>query len=340
MTFAFATIRNAVLTAAAAITLASCATVSAQEAPTVTAAAPTAQWITLGTSGGPAVQVHRSQIANALVVGDAVYLFDVGNGVQRQMAMAGLDENHVRAVFLSHHHLDHNADLGPVLVTHWTFGQGVLPVFGPEGTSHLVLGLADANAPTLLAGFPTGGPAKPPLRDMVSAADLPFALQEPVLVYEDENVRVSAIGVDHYQLPPSVPLDHMPDAVAYRVEAGGRTIVFTGDSGPSPRLARFMQGADLLVTEVVEAEAIAALLTRTAAGAPDAVRQSIIAGMRRNHLEPAEIGRMAAAAGVGAVVLTHFVPSPEDAADREAYVRDIRSVYAGPVTMANDLDRF
>ena len=70
------------------------------------------------------------------------------------------------------------------------------------------------------------------------------------------------------------------------------------------------------------------------------MRQSIIAGMRRNHLEPAEIGRMAAAAGVGAVVLTHFVPSPEDAADREAYVRDIRSVYAGPVTMANDLDRF
>ena len=55
----------------------------------------TAPWVTLGTSGGPAVQRERSQIANALVTRGGSYLFDVGNGVQRQMALAGIAERDV-----------------------------------------------------------------------------------------------------------------------------------------------------------------------------------------------------------------------------------------------------
>ena len=101
-----------------------------------------------------------------------------------------------------------------------------------------------------------------------------------------------------------------------------------------------MRGADVLVTEVVETQAIAELLRRNAPGASETLREAIITGMRVNHLEPAEIGRMAAEARVEQVVLTHFVPSPEDAADREAYVRDIRSQFTGTVSLANDLERF
>ncbi len=320
----------------AALALASCATMPHDVADHPVGS----QWVTLGTSGGPAVQAHRSQIANALVVGDAIYLFDVGNGVQRQLALAGLNEQRVKAIFVTHHHLDHNTDLGPLMLTHWTFGRGVLPVFGPHGTVELVNGLATANGPTMLAGFPTAGPLKPPISEVIAATDLPHSLQEPIEVYRDEAIRVTAIGVDHFQQPPSVALPEMPDAVAYRVEAGGRTFVFTGDSGPSQRLARFMTGADVLVTEIVVPAAIGALLRRTASGASDAVRDGIIRGMSVNHLEPAEIGRMAQAAGVREIVLTHFVPSPEDAPDLEAYTRPVREAFGGPVYMASDLDRF
>ena len=118
----------------------------------------------------------------------------------------------------------------------------------------------------------------------------------------------------------------------------GRTIVYTGDSGPSPRLAGLVQGADLLVTEVVELDAIRASLA--AAPIPQAVRDGISHGMAINHLTPAEIGRMAAAGGVGAVLLTHFVPSPEAVADRAIYARQIAADYAGPVQMAEDLGRY
>ena len=105
-----------------------------------------AQWVTLGTAGGPRVHADQAQIANALVVGEAVYLFDTGNGVLRQMAAARLPVRNVRAIFISHHHVDHNADAGPLMIATWMFGGGKrVAVYGPDGTSHLVKGLAAAN---------------------------------------------------------------------------------------------------------------------------------------------------------------------------------------------------
>lgn len=301
---------------------------------------PAAEWITLGTSGGPAAQAVRSQIANALVVNGSVYLFDVGNGIRRQMAIAKVPEGAVKAVFLSHHHLDHNADLGPLMVSHWTFSSGKWTVIGPVGTQHLVSGLASANEPTVLAGYPTGGPAKPALSALFDATDLPDELNEAKLVFQDANVKVWAIGVDHYQVPPSIPLPAMPKAVAYRVEAGGRTFVYTGDSGPSPRLGRLARDADVLISEIVDADRMAVLIPLGMQNPQPELTKAITAGMRVNHLVPGEVGRMAAAANVKQVVLTHFVPSPEDETDPRAFLRDLQRFYRGRVTMAHDLDRF
>lgn len=297
------------------------------------------RWITLGTSGGPLVQPGRAQIANALVVGDSVYIFDAGNDVQRQLARAGIPERNIKAVFLSHHHLDHNADLGPLIVTHWLFGQGRLAVIGPSGTRTLALGLAAANAPTALASFPTMGPAKPAMEETIVAADLPD-LTEAKVVYEDRAVRISAIAVDHYQVPPSVALPQLPKAVAYRIEAGGRVLVYSGDTGPSPGLERLARGADLLITEVVDLQGIAAELGRTMGQVPAPVRANVVAGMKVNHLTAEEIGLMASRAGVRSVVLTHFVPSPESLRDPKALVRGVRKAFKGQVILARDLQVF
>lgn len=303
------------------------------------AASPVPRWITLGTSGGPQVQAERAQIANALVVGDALYLFDLGNDVQRQLARAGVPERDLKAAFLSHHHLDHNADLGPVIMTHWLFGQGQLPVFGPAGTRALVTGIAAANAPTALASFPTIGPAKPAIADTVRAADL-AALSAPTEIYRDEHITVSAIAVDHYQVPPSVSLAEMPQALAYRVEAGGRSFVYSGDTGPSQGLERLAHEADYLFVEVVDLDGIADRIARTMPGAPTATRNAVVNGMRVNHLTPDEIGKLAASAGVKCVVLTHFVPIPEQLHSPRALVAGVRRHFKGRVVMARDLDSF
>jgi ribonuclease BN (tRNA processing enzyme) len=300
-----------------------------------------AEWVTLGTSGGPPVRVERAQIANALLLPDgATYLFDAGNDVQRQMARAGIAETLVRAIFLSHHHLDHVADLGPLLWTHWTFGRGLLTVVGPVGTRELVDGLVETSAPITLAGYPSAGPARVPLADKLQVIEIPADTAAPLEVFRDEAITVQAVGVDHFQTLPSVALDAMPQAVAYRVSGAGRTIVYTGDSGPSRRLDALVAGADLLVTEVVELEAIAPLLSDGAGSPPDAIRTAVARGMAVNHLTPLEIGRMAAAGEVGGVLLTHFVPTPESVADQSVYLRQIGEHYSGPVTLADDLGRY
>lgn len=301
---------------------------------------PVPRWITLGTSGGPQVQSERAQISNALVVGGSIYLFDVGNDVQRQLARAGLAERNVRGVFLSHHHLDHNADLGPVIMTHWLFGRGALPVYGPDGTKQIVAGLSAANEATMLASFPTAGPVKPPVADTVFAVDLADDIPEPMHVYRDSQIEVSAISVDHYQVQASVPLEKMPRAVAYRVEVDGRSFVYSGDTGPSQGLARLAKGADVLITEVVDLDAIAVRIAQTIPDAPPVVRQNVVDGMRVNHLTADEIGKLAAAAGVKTVVLTHFVPIPEQMAKPGQLIAAIRKHFDGRVILARDLDSF
>jgi hypothetical protein len=89
------------------------------------APAPRAAFLTLGTGGGPLTRIERSEPANAVVVDGDVYLFDVGDGAQRQLAAAKLPLQRVRAVFLSHHHVDHN--------TMWTTTGALRPCSSPAG---------------------------------------------------------------------------------------------------------------------------------------------------------------------------------------------------------------
>ncbi len=310
--------------------------------PAVTPApAPAAQWVTLGTVGGPPLHAEQAPIANALVVGDAVYLFDVGNGVLRQLDAAGLAVRSLRGVFLTHHHVDHNADLGLVVLQAWTFAAHLpVPVLGPPGTVHLAQGLVAANAPTVLAGFAVGGAPNPPLGTAVSPRDLPAEIGEPTVVFADGAIRVSAISVDHFQVPPVGRLESMPKAVAYRIEAGGRSFVYSGDTGPTRRLARLARGADLLFVEVVDVPSIEASLQQAMREAPPERIAALAHNMKVNHLEPEVIGQIAAEAGVKRVVLTHYVPGLAAMRDPQDLVRRVALHYPGPVSLAHDLDRF
>ncbi|MFC4079429.1 MBL fold metallo-hydrolase [Amycolatopsis samaneae] len=75
--------------------------------------------VTLGTKGGPTLRSDRSSPANALVVDGVVYVVDCGMGVSRQLVLAGLELSAVRAVFITHHHSDHNLEFGNLLNAAW-----------------------------------------------------------------------------------------------------------------------------------------------------------------------------------------------------------------------------
>ena len=75
----------------------------------------------------------------------------------------------------------------------------------------------------------------------------PHPEMDPIDIYEDDRVRVSAILVQHAPIFP---------AFAYRFDTDDGSVVFSGDTGPSDNLVKLAQGADVLVHEVIAREAI------------------------------------------------------------------------------------
>ena len=112
----------------------------------------------------------------------------------------------------------------------------------------------------------------------------------------DAQVRVTAALVDH---PPVVP------ALAFRFDAADRSIVISGDTAPSDNLIALARGADVLVHSAMFPAAIERMVARVPNAT--ALKASILA-----HQTSAEdAGRVAQAAGVKLLVLSHLVP-PDD----------------------------
>lgn len=105
---------------------------------------------------------------------------------------------------------------------------------------------------------------------------------------------------------------------AFRIETAGRTIVYTGDSGPSAHLTTLTAGCDLLVSEVIDMQAMAAVLAR-AGDIPPAARAPRMAHMVRDHFTPKNVARFAAAAGAKRVVLIYLPPGMEGETSTAGY---------------------
>lgn len=122
----------------------------------------------------------------------------------------------------------------------------------------------------------------------------------------------------HQQLGPftvtAARVAHPAPCWATRFETGGRSLVYSGDTGPSPALVDLARGADLLLCE-------AAFTDPAPGGEPNPP------GL---HLTGREAGRAAADAGVGRLVVTHVPPwhRPDEAA------RAAASAFDGPVEVA------
>jgi ribonuclease BN (tRNA processing enzyme) len=294
----------------------------------------------LGTAGGPIPRLERSQPASAIIAGGRVYLIDAGDGVLRQMAAKHLRPGAVKALFLTHHHIDHIADVPALMIDRWLLGnEPALDVYGPPGSAALVAGTLSAFRPVELAPVTIGGPPKPALAAAAIGHDLSPELKQPRLVYEDGNVRVLAIGVDHYHYPAGSAEARASHSYAYRVEAGGKVFVFSGDTGPSEQLVTLAKGADYLICEVIDIAKVEALV-RSYPGFNAEQIPALMSHMTADHLTGDQIGELAAAAGVKTVVLTHFSPGIDGENNRDSYAAGIAKHFGGQVVLGRDLDEF
>ena len=273
--------------------------------------------ILLGTAGGPTPKRTRAAPSQAVVIDGAIYLVDCGNGVGRQMALAGLSFADLQHIFLTHHHSDHAADLTTLPLLAWAANlEHTLTIHGPPPVRKSVR--AGLRAAAFDIRTRREDEARPALDELIRI----HQFRGDGIVFRDERVTVTAARVDH---PP------IREAYAYRFDTAERSIVISGDTAPSENLVRLARGADVLVHEVLlrSPSEVAEWLGLP----PD---HPLVQHVVRSHTSYTEVGRVARDAGVGTLVLSHFVPGDEPVNEASVLVA-IREYFSGPVIFGTDL---
>lgn len=273
--------------------------------------------ILLGTGGGPRPRAATSAPAQVIIANGVPYVVDCGDGVSRQLVTAGVPLTALRHIFITHHHSDHNADYGNLIWLSWAAGlRTPVNTWGPPPLAEMTRLFFEMNAFDINTRIADEG--RVPLVPLVRVHELTGA----GAVLQDENVKVTAALVDH---PP------IDKAFAYRFDAPDRSIVISGDTAPSKNLIALAQGADVLVHEALWVPAV----DRIVAKIPNAVtlKQHII----DSHTSAEDCGRVAAAAGVKTLVLSHAVPSDDPAVTEQMWLDAARKHFSGTVILGKDL---
>jgi ribonuclease BN (tRNA processing enzyme) len=273
--------------------------------------------ILLGTGGGPRPRTASSASAQVIVCNKVAYVIDCGDGVARQLAFAGVPLASLRHIFLTHQHSDHNADYGNLIWLAWTAGLRTrVDAWGPPPLRKMTRLFFEMNAYDIKTRI--GNEGRVPLVPLVHVNEL----RHGGAVMSDDNVKVTAALVDH---PPVVP------AFAYRFDARDRSIVISGDTAPSDNLVKLAAGADVLVHSAMYPPAIDRLVARVPNAA--ALKASILA-----HQTSAEdAGRIAEAAGVKTLVLSHLVPPDAPDVTEAMWLEAAQRHFRGTVILGRDL---
>jgi ribonuclease BN (tRNA processing enzyme) len=236
--------------------------------------------VTLLGTGVGIPQPGRSQSA-ILVETERPLLLDCGAGTLLRLDQAGIDVENLEAVLLTHLHLDHVSDLLALANARYLRQLPELEVYGPVGTATWLR--------TLHSAFPYLEKMEVIVHEVLPMDD--FSVQEFDIFAEEAR--------------------HSVTALAYRLEAEDKVLVYSGDTEPSQRVAALAEGSDLLIHECSFPE-------------PFDVT---------NHSTPKRLGRMIK--NVKRVVLTHFYPQAQGC--EEDMALEVSELSGAPVLAGWDM---
>ncbi|MFN6554366.1 ribonuclease Z [Mycolicibacterium septicum] len=270
--------------------------------------------VTLLGTGSPIPDPERAGPSTLARAGDQTFLIDCGRGVLQRLAAAGSGANQLSALLLTHLHSDHITDLGDVIITRWvsTFTPEALPlpIIGPPGTADVVDATLRAFGPDI--GYRIAHHADltgPPRVDVHEYTD--------GVVWDHGDVHIRVAPTDHRPVTPTI---------AFRIEHGGASVVAAGDTVPCPGLDALAAGAGALVHTVIRKDLI------------DLLPQQRIRDICDYHSSVQEAAATATRAGVGILILTHYVPGI--AAGTEDDWRALAaSVFDRQIELGDDLHR-
>jgi ribonuclease BN (tRNA processing enzyme) len=208
-------------------------------------------------------------------------MIDAGNGAVGALQRVG-DLLEPSAILLSHLHADHCVDLVAYSYARRFHAAKPrpIPLYGPTGTQDRICQIFD-KAP----------------RDHLDK------------VYDFRTISASTYEIGPFRIQ-LVPTNHPVETYAVRVEADGRSLCYSADTGQSQELIEAARGVDLFLCEATWPD--------------DGDYPSGV------HLTPKQTGAHATAADVGRLVLTHTVAWLPD----EDVLAGAAKTYAGPLELA------
>ena len=277
---------------------------------------PSTHFFVLG-SGTPNPNPERMGSAYLVLANDTPYLFDFGSGVVRRVAalssewggnFSKLNVTQLEYAFLSHIHSDHTLGLADLIITPWIMGRDKpLKIFGPEAAKDMADHIIKAYQPDI--DYRIYGTQ--PQNDKGYKAI--FTSIEEGVIYEDKNIMVTAFLNDHGDLAESY---------GFLIQTDEKTILISGDTGPSANLLRFGNEVDILVHEVY-----------SQAGFEKKEPHWKIYH-KAHHTSPSELAKIAKKLNPKTLVLSHilFWGSSES-----EILEEIMKDYDGNVILADDL---
>ena len=268
-------------------------------------------------SGTPNPNPERMGSAYLVLVDDTPYLFDFGPGVVRRVAalttnwggnFSNFDVTKLEYAFLSHIHSDHTLGLADLIITPWIMGRDKpLKIFGPEAAKDMADHIIKAYQPDI--DYRIYGTQ--PQNDKGYKAI--FTSIEEGVIYEDKNIMVTAFLNDHGDLAESY---------GFVIQTGDKTILISGDTGPSANLLRFGNEVDILVHEVYSQAGF------------EKKEPDWKIYHKAHHTSPSELAKIAKKLNPKTLVLSHilFWGSSES-----EILEEIMKDYDGKVILADDL---
>jgi ribonuclease Z len=228
------------------------------------------------------VDPKRAGPSTLVRAGGQTLLVDCGRGVLQRAAAVGVGAANLSALLLTHLHSDHITDPSDVITTRWvtTFVPTLLPVIGPPGTAAVVEATLAALAPDISYRIAHHADiTEPPIiqvREYTEGS-----------VWESDGVGIRVAPTDHRPVEPTI---------GFRIEHDGASVVLAGDSVPCESLDKLAAGAGALVHTVIRKDLV------------ELAPQQRLRDILDYHSSVEEAAATGERAGVGILILTHYVP--------------------------------
>ena len=273
--------------------------------------------ILLGTQGGPFIRSYKqTPSANLIVYKSTPIVVDTGFGVTFKLLDAGINLPSIKYIFITHHHSDHNLELGPLLYNAWINGlKEPIHVYAPPGLKDLLSFYWESIKFDIETRMNDEG--TPDIRVLIETHEYSEGN-----ITSNSDFEVTALKNIH---PPVI------ESYALNFKLGNKKIVFSGDTAYCPALATFASNADYLVHEVMYVPAVEELVKRR----PNAMKlkESILS----HHTSAEDAGKIANLARVKTLVLNHFVPSDDKSLTDQVWLNAVKTTFSGNIIVGKDL---